>query len=127
MSVDVKISGLDEERTHPSGHGVLDDVFLTLEPRPTNEWAQLFDALWTQHFYMMKRRAQVVGNGLIVTTTVGELGDGLLDELKKIAAQTNAAVREQAAERNRQQQALIEQEKARREALAADAKKLNFD
>ncbi|HYC73465.1 hypothetical protein [Brevundimonas sp.] len=62
-----------------------------------------------------------------MTTTVGELEGGLLDELKKVVAATNEAALAQAEEEQRQRQAHADQEKARRDALAEGAKRLKFD
>ena len=127
MAVDVKITGMDPDLTRPSGRGKLDNVVLTLTPHPDWQWSKTFAALWKQHFYMMKRDAEVSGNGLVVTCVPDELGEGLLEELKKVVAQTNDAVKAQeAAHREAQAQQAAEAE-AYRAGVEKAAKGLKFD
>ena len=94
---EVKIVGVNENASHPSGQGALIDVVLDLKPSPDYEWSRMFDALWERHFYMMKRRAHSDGRDIVVTCIPDELADGLLGELKKVVAETNTAATSAAA------------------------------
>ena len=125
--VPIKITGLNAQASVPSGQGALQDVVLTLSETTDYEWASLFNSLWSQHFYMMKRRAEVSGGELVVTCMPEELEEGLLSELKKVVSNTNttfaAAVAQFQAE-NAQKKAT---EAANKQNLAQLANKLNFD
>jgi hypothetical protein len=127
MAVEVKITGMNPSLTQPSGIGKLDNVVLTLAPHPDWQWSGAFATLWKQHFYMMKRNAEISGGGLVVTCVPDELGDGLLDELKKVVAQTNEAVKAQeAADQEALKQKASESE-AYKASLEKTAKGLKFE
>lgn len=123
----VKIIGLDVAASRPSGQGALQDVVLNLSVTVGYEWGSLFNQLWSQHFYMMKRHAEASGKRLTVTCMPDELDGGLLAELKKVAAETNTAFKaavDQANAKEAQQQAQVAAEK---QSLAQLANKLDFD
>lgn len=124
---ETKITGMDEAASHPSGLGALIDVVLVLEPKADAAWADTFEALWKNHFYMQKRNTSAEPGRLVVTCIPNELEGGLLAELKKIAAATNEAMNQHVAEMEQQKQRGDDTEAARRNSLSDLAKKLNFD
>lgn len=87
----IKIVSFDDEatyKTEPSS--ALVNAVLNLSASPPSDWANYFNERWKQHFYMMKRNAQVSGNRIEVYCVPDEL-QNLIVELNKVIAETNQA------------------------------------
>ena len=123
---DIQITGLADTETAPSDRGQLFNQYaLILTPRPPADWANDFDQRWTQHYSMNKRRAWVVGGRLVVDCIESEL-QGLIDELKPIVAQTNAAHREAMKAQSEAAQHRAQAEADRKAGLATLKGSLKF-
>ena len=127
MPEPIKIVGLDVSGATPSGQGALKHIPLKLSPPAGHEWAAAFNQFWQQHLYMGKRRADANGSLLTVTCMEDELADGLLDELKKVVEQTNAAIQEAVEQAAADQAHQTAKDAGEKQKLADLAKKLNFD
>lgn len=123
----IKIVGLDVEGSRPSGKGALKNIPLKLSAAVSYDWASSFNVHWRQHFYMQKRAADASGDRITVTCMEDELADGLLDELKKVVAETNQVFQAALDEAAGQEAIKTAKDAADRQALADVAKKLNFD
>jgi uncharacterized coiled-coil protein SlyX len=93
-AINIRIVSIDKSQsTPPAGGGgagsAIGTFALVLQPSAPNEWQQMFDTAWQQHFYMQKRRAVCTGRLIAVECAPAELEDGLLDELSKVVAETN--------------------------------------
>lgn len=104
----ITITGMDADRTRKDEQSALHYAFLSLAPKPTAAWTKDFNETWEQHFYMMKRRAVVQGDGIVVHCVLDELNDGLATELEKIVGEVNERQRALAA------QARDEEERAKK-------------
>lgn len=101
-------------------------MVLTLSASVSSEWANYFNALWQQHFYMMKRRAEVAGKNLDVYCAPSELQEHV-SELKKVIAETNTVYQAYVQERQTNA-ALRDAEAAHQKIEIAELKSnLKFD
>jgi hypothetical protein len=101
-------------------------MVLTLSASAPSEWSGDFNARWKQHFYMLKRRAEVCGRNLEVCCAPSELQEQV-NELKKVIAETNTAYQAYLQERQTAT-ALRDAEEARQQAEIVELKsKLRFD
>lgn len=125
---DIKIIEMDDQASRPlAANTDVMSVALKLSAAAPPEWTSLFGQLWTQHFYMMKRGAQVFGNTLRIECLLSELKDEHIPELNKVIAETNREYVKYAEEQAR----IRDSEDAKRKAIAQalkDAKDgLKFD
>ncbi|WP_072758198.1 hypothetical protein [Rhodanobacter sp. OK091] len=125
---DIKIVAMDDEASYKSEPNTqMVHVVLTLSASAPHEWAQYFDGRWQQQFYMMKRRASVLGKRLEIYCVPDELQRHHIPELNKVIAETNATYRSYV---EKAQRAAAERDAAdsRERAELADLKsKLKFD
>lgn len=124
---DVKITGMDQQATRPSGVGKLYDVVLNLSPIPPSDWSEIFDHYWKHHMYMMKRSATTFGSIITVQCMPEELEGGLLNELKKVVAQTNQQFKVHIGDVEAHEQAQRDKAAQERERISGLAGRLNFD
>jgi hypothetical protein len=120
---DIKITGADEKLTHvpePS-RPLMYDVYLTLSESPPSPWSQLFDETWRQHLYSMKRRAQVVGQHIVIHCPLDEIETSQKPELLKVIAEVNGRYRQFADQQAARDKLAAEQaaaaEKRKKETL----------
>ncbi|MBH5399020.1 hypothetical protein HZZ13_14735 [Bradyrhizobium sp. CNPSo 4010] len=124
---DIKIVELDEAATGPSGQGALVRIVLKLSQSAPSEWAEYFNNAWSQHIYMMKRRASVSGRTLEIVCMPNELEEDHLPELKKIIAETNQAYGAYANEQTRRRQEQEEIAQRQKDELAQLKGRLKLD
>src|SRR5436190_22047341 len=86
---DISITGVSKERSYQLT-GPTFRIFLTLSSEPPGGWVHLFDGVWQDTFYMMKRRAGIDENMMWIDCAPAELKQYHLEELKKAATETNA-------------------------------------
>lgn len=124
---DIKIIAMDDEASYKSEPNTqMVHIALTLSASAPYEWADHFNRLWQQHFYMMKRRASVSGDSLEIYCVPNELQDHIV-ELNKVISETNIAYGSyiQMSQLAATERAATE---AQERANLADIKsKLNFD
>ena len=123
----IKIVSFDDKATYKSDpSSALVNAVLRLSAFAPSKWAEYFNDSWKQHFYMMKRNAQVSGDRLEVYCVPDEL-QNLIGEFNKIVAQTNDAYAKyvQQTQHNAEQQ--VAAEAAEREKLAVIKSTLKFD
>ncbi len=87
----IKIVSFDDKATYktdPSSAFV--NAVLNLSASAPAAWADYFNQHWKQHFYMMKRNAQVSGSRLEVYCVPDEL-QNLIVDLNKVISETNQA------------------------------------
>ncbi|KNG92664.1 hypothetical protein [Pseudaestuariivita atlantica] len=120
----IKITGMDANRTYKF-EGAIYHVYLTLSASPSADWIDDFNRSWRDHFYMMKRHAQVEGAYIRVDCPLVEIETGLKSELGKIIQEVNAreAERISRAEKARTEQEVREKEE--RAMIEATAKRVN--
>lgn len=120
----IKITGMDADRTHKY-EGAMYHVYLTLSASPSADWTDDFNHSWRNHFYMMKRHAQVEGANIRTDCPLAEIETGLKSELEKIIHEVNAreAERISRAEKARTEQEAREKEE--RAMIEATAKRVN--
>lgn len=125
--VDIKIVALDDAASGPSGEGALLRLVLKLSQSAPTAWSRYFNEAWSQHLYMMKRRASASGDRLEIVCMPEELESDHLPELKKIVDETNQAYRRFATEQKRLKEIEVEAAKRQNEALANLKGRLKFD
>lgn len=118
---------MDKGATQPTGVGAIYDVTLNLSPMPTSDWTEIFNREWVSHFYMQKKNAEAFGSKILLQCTLDALGDGLLEQLKIVAAKTNTIYREHTGNVHEQNQAAHDSKMAERANVADVASKLKFD
>lgn len=123
---DIKIVDMDDEASGNSDEGALKRIVLRLSHPAPGAWAAMFNDGWKKHFYMMKRKASATGNSLTVICMPDEL-QGLIAELNKVIAQTNATFRQMAAEAEVRAAASIRNAAEDRQVLQDLKGKLKFD
>lgn len=124
----IKITGLNDRASGPSDQGAaMTRVVLDLSEQAPPEWANYFNQRWAQHFYMMKRRAQVSDKRLEIDCVLEELESDHLPELRKVFDETNLEYSKFYAAK----QAVRHAEQVKREAeatkLAELKKNIKFD
>lgn len=124
---DIKIVGLDEDASGPSGQGSLMNLVLRLSQVAPAEWAEYFNQAWKQHIYMMKRRAEVFGRQLEIIAMPSEMQSDHIPELNKVISDTNEAYKKYIGQLN-QAEAAEEAKKAEEKKQISDLKNsLKFD
>jgi hypothetical protein len=123
---DIKIVGLDDEASVPSGDRALVRVVFRLSQPAPFEWSQYFNEAWRQHLYMMKRTATVSGDRLEIICILEELEQDHLPELNKVIAETNEAYRKYAQDQSRRREMENEAARHHREALSNLKGRLKF-
>lgn len=119
---DIKITGVDTTNSGGNdGSSDLVDIVLTLSKSVSADWGSLFDSLWKQHIYMMRRPVRVSGSRMTIHCVPDELEKYHLSELKEITTKTNQKYKEYLAQRERDTQ----WERERAEAQKATIDKLN--
>jgi len=124
---DIKIVEMDDAASRPSGEGALIRIVLKLSQDTPPAWSQYFNHAWSQHIYMMKRRASVAGDRLDIVCVPGELQSDHIPELNKIIAETNEAYRKFAVAKMREREVEAENERRRKEELSDLKRNLKFD
>jgi hypothetical protein len=124
---DIKIISFDADASYKSDTSpALTNCILRLSSSAPYAWETDFNNRWSEHFYMMKRRATVSGNSIEVICHPDEL-QNLINELNKVAAQTNRSYAQhvaEARERSKQQEEMAAAENAQ---LAQVKQRLQFD
>jgi hypothetical protein len=123
----IKIIGLDDKASGPSGERALMRMVLQLSKTAPREWSDYFNQAWHNTFYMLKRSAQAHGNTLEIVCMPRELETDHLPQLNKVIAQTNDAYRAFEAKQQQQSQAAAESEQSQRAELSDLKKRLKFD
>ena len=121
---DITITGLNKERSYATDGGLF-RVFLTLSSTPTGGWEQVFDSVWSNVFYSMKRRAGVQGDCIWIICEPPEIQKYHLEELRKAVAETNSHFRaylRQQEIRQQQEEALKLKNKQALDSLGNDLK-----
>lgn len=124
---DIKIAGIDEKASGPSGEGALIRLVLRLTDNAPGEWSQLFNNTWGSHLYGMKRRASTYGDHLEIICVLDELESDHLPELKKVIADTNATYRRYLVQQAMEQKAEEEKAKRQEQQLSDLKSRLKFD
>lgn len=124
---DIKITELDEKASHPSGEGGLVDIVLKLSAAAPSDWASYFNAAWTRHIYMSKRKASVAGSRLEIRCMPDELQDDHIPELNKVIGETNSAYRVHLVEQAALDKAAAAQADADKQVITDLKESLKFD
>lgn len=121
---DITITGMDANKTHKY-EGAMHHVYLTLSASPSADWIDDFNHSWRNHFYMMKRHAQVEGAFIRADCPIDEVGDGLKGEIEKVMKEVNTREK-QRVERALAAKAEAERiEKEDRERIEEAARQIN--
>lgn len=125
---DIRIVGLNEQASYkPDPAKALYDVVLDLSTSPPPEWAEYFNQRWQQKFYMMKRRARVSGDHLVIHCVPDELERDHLPQLREVIDETNAAYREHSAAQERRRRSEEQREEQERGQLRQLKDRLKFE
>lgn len=124
---DIKIVGLDESASAPSGQGSLVRFVFTLSRPAPHEWAVYFKQLWLHRMYMMKRETSVLGTRLEIDCMPDELETHHLPELNAAIGETNSAYRKYLENKTRIRELQIKEEQRQREQIQVLKKRLKFD
>lgn len=124
---DIKIVGLDDAASGPSGQGALVRLCLKLSQSAPTAWSQYFNDAWDQHFYMTKRRATAFGDRLEIVCMPVELQNEHLPELNKVISETNDAYRKHADAQISEREIEAERARQQKEELANLKGRLKFD
>jgi hypothetical protein len=124
---DIKIVGLDDAASGPSGQGALVRLSLKLSDSAPSAWSQYFNEAWEQHIYMMKRRASVFGDRLEIVCMPDELQNDHLPELNNVISETNSEYRRYADAQDRQREIEVEIARRQKDELANLKGRLKFD
>lgn len=125
--MDIKITGLDDKLSTPSGKGSLLALHFSLSSRPLPVWADTFDKLWKLHVYMKKRHAVCNGTHIVLIALPSEVQDEHLPELKKVIEETNAIVKAELVKKAQKDAAEKAHLRRQVEQLAELKKSLKFD
>lgn len=118
--VDIKIVSLNNNSSSTSS-------ILDLNKSANNTWCDIFNYLWKNHFYQMKRNAESYGNTIIVSCPPSELKDGLLNELKKIVSQANQQYDSHMAKTQEEMHRNAERAKKEKDEIKEIGKQLDFE
>ena len=121
---DIEIVGMDADKTHKY-EGEMHHVYLTLSASPTSDWVDDFNDSWRNHFYMMKRHAQVEGAFIRADCPIDEVGGGLMGEIKKIMSEVNAREKQRVEHALAARDEAKRQDKEDREKIEEAAKRIN--
>jgi len=121
----VTITGMDASASTPSGEGALVDIHLNIT-KPPSGWTGLFDQVWKQHIYMMKRRAHATDRHIVIRCMASELQSAHIPELKKAIANTDDAYRAAVATNQQLKQNQEMEEQRFKDGLNDIASKLKF-
>ena len=89
-AIDIRITDLDEEMTRQSDTASgLRHLYLELSANPPNNWKEIFEHLHANSFDLMKRRAWIEGNYIVIDCVPEEIAAHHLPALKQEVAQTN--------------------------------------
>ena len=124
---DIKIVGIDQGASQPTGEGAFYVMVLNLSPHPTSDWSDLFSMLWKQNMYMGKRNIETFGSKMNVRCVPNELEGGLLEEIKRIVVKTNGEYRSHIEAAEAQQQVAQDRKNEERQNIANIASRLKFD
>ncbi|MCL1526842.1 hypothetical protein ACD582_10005 [Xanthomonas nasturtii] len=123
----IKIVSFDDKATYKTDpSSALVNAVLELSSSAPAEWADYFNQSWKQHFYMMKRNANVSGDRLETYCVPGEL-QSLIVEFNKIIAKTNAAYAQHWAQKQQEAAQKSAAAAAERESLSKIKSELKFD
>lgn len=101
---DIEILEIDTQLSkRRSDHEALFDIALRLSVPPPSEWNEIFNNLWAQEFYMMKRDAHVAGGHVVISCVPTELQAEHLPRLRSIARTSNETYRQILSNRERTQ------------------------
>lgn len=122
----IKIVSMDDNSSYKDDpQSALMHVVLNLSASAPYEWSSYFNQRWSQHIYMMKRRATVSGKRLEIYCVPDELKKDHIPELNIVIAETNQAYRHyllQIQQRADQQAAAEAAEKAKLAEIKAGLK-----
>ncbi len=95
---DLKITGLDTDRSHAIA-GTLIRTYFRLSGPPPLGWSYTFKTVWEVLDNPLKRRAGIEGEAIWIECTTEELANGHLRALESTVKQTNARFRDGARQR----------------------------
>jgi hypothetical protein len=87
--MEITITGVLKDRSFEADRGHF-RIYFQLSCEPDGAWAQLFDGVWENTIYSMKRRAGIEGDALWVLCPPEEVQKYHVEELKKAVAETNS-------------------------------------
>lgn len=124
----IKIIAFDDKATHQSDpNSALRNVVLILSAFAPADWSKHFNACWTSHLYMKKRKASASGNRLMICCVPDELQNDHIPELNKVIAETNLAYQKYLIDAKCAAAARAERDAAEKANLAALKSSLKFD
>jgi hypothetical protein len=124
----IKIIAFDDKATYQSDpHSELRHVVLTLSAVVSEKWSKHFNACWTSHLYMKKRKASASGNRLTIYCVPDELQKFHIPELNKVIVETNQAYEQYLIDAKRAADAQAQRDAAEKANLAALKSSLKFD
>ena len=124
----IKIIAFDEKATYQSDpNSELRHVVLILSAVVPPAWSKYFNACWTSHLYMKKRKASASGDRLTIYCVPDELQNFHIPELNKVIAETNRAYEQYLVDAKRVADAQAQRDAAEKANLAALKSSLKFD
>jgi hypothetical protein len=90
---DLRITGLDTERSHAIA-GALVRIYFQLSEPPPLGWSYIFTTVWQAVAYPLKRQAGMEGDAIWIDCIPEEIGTYHIKQLESAVAQANAKYRD---------------------------------
>jgi hypothetical protein len=123
---DIKITGLLKERSY-NVQGDIFRMYLKLSSNPSGGWIHIFESVWSQAFYSMKRRAGVESDAIWIDCVPEEMQQHHLERLKEAVAETNNHYKAWLKQQEQSKKAQEDLDRRNRKRLADLDDGLKFD
>ncbi len=123
---DIRIMGLDEQRSHKSDSTELYNMYLQLSSQPPVEWRRIFHDEWRGHLHSNWREARVEGGYVVIHCVPDELEKHHLSLLQTAVGKANTRYRCRLADLDRAEADERERQQAEHDEIAAIKSRLRF-
>lgn len=103
------------------------EIVIELSARAPQSWQDIFNHLWQQNFYMMKRTAVAYSYNITITCVPDELQQNHVPELKRVVEQTNNEYKGYLLQKAEHEAAMEAQAAAEKEKLKKLSDNISFE
>lgn len=123
----IKLKKIIDEQSRRYEDTALYEIVIELSARAPQLWQDIFNNLWKQNLYMMKRNATANSYSITITCVPDELQQSHVPELKRVVEQTNNEYQSYLAQKAQHEAAMEAQATAENKKLKKLSNDISFD
>ncbi|MCE4937480.1 hypothetical protein [Aliivibrio fischeri] len=123
----IQLKKVIDEQSRRYADTALYEIVIELSACAPQYWQEIFNHLWQQNFYMMKRDAVAYSYNVTITCVPDELQQSHVPELKRVVEQTNNEYKNYLIQKAQHEAALKAQAGVEKDKLKKLSDNVSFD